>query len=505
MFDLGILLSIRHGIRLFLILMVLGPPAFAQSTDKALNRAGIYTADRPTGYRRVALVIGNSAYSHAPPLKAPAGDAVAMADKLKALGFEVRLATNTSEEQLEDAVRAFADEDVPGSRIALVYYSGHGVQRNGVNYMVPVDADIRSSLDVAEESVPLDQVLARLGTEADRLNFVLWDACRNDPFPTAQKGAPQGPARMESVPSGTLLFFGTMPGQVARDGESGRSPFTAALLEELGNPGQEVQDLIRAVGDTVKRETQGAQEPWQEGMIYGLYWPVPEPCLLLVRSTWGGPLFVDGEDLGRLSAGETRGYHLLGAGDRWISHGSDVRPFACVPGREVDLELIGVLPQGQLQVRAVLPDGRPQTAIVYLDGERAGVTPYNTSLVPGTYEVRVRSVTRATSVLPDQEQTMELVLPEVRGRGLVAGGAALFVLGAGVGAGTWLRVDPRGWTESPSYFTPRSQSALVVGNVAGWSLAGAGLALAGRGVMVRADLSDSRAPHLGTSLQWSLR
>ncbi|MGD0851364.1 tetratricopeptide repeat protein [Bradyrhizobium sp.] len=236
--------------------------------------------------RRVALVIGNSAYKNVPALVNPQKDAAAIAASLRNIGFEsVTLANDATREKLVDSLRAFADE-AEKADWAMVYYAGHGLEVGGVNYLVPTDARLAVDRDIQFEAVPLDQVLAAVDT-ANRLKLVVLDACRDNPFsprkteaPASAAATPTGGAKISSrsigrglaevkTSGGTLVVFAAKNGQVALDGEGDNSPFAVAVLQRVATPGVEINKLFRLVRDDVMEATAGRQEPYTYGSLPG--------------------------------------------------------------------------------------------------------------------------------------------------------------------------------------------------------------------------------------------
>ena len=239
--------------------------------------------------RRVALVIGNAAYRNVPALFNPEHDAEAIASSLRATGFEkVTVASDVSREQMVDALRTFATE-AEQADWAVVYYSGHGLEVNGTNYLVPVDAKISSDRDVQFAAVPLDQVMASV-EGAKKLKLVLLDACRNNPFvPQMRRTAPAdaavastsatGPAAPTrsiglglaeiKVSGATLVVYAAKHGQTALDGEGNDSPFAVAVVQRIATPNVEINKLFRLVRDDVMEATAGRQEPYTYGSLPG--------------------------------------------------------------------------------------------------------------------------------------------------------------------------------------------------------------------------------------------
>lgn len=209
---------------------------------------------------RIALVIGNSAYSSG-PLSSPKDDAEAVEGKLKDLGFQVIRKTDLRREEFFNAIRDFGDRLQQPGTVGLFYYSGHGMQVNNRNYMIPTDSDIRSELDVGRFAVPVDDVLLRMELGKSNPNFVVLDACRNNPFEKRFKSSPDGLAPMEAPPS-TLIAFAAAPGRVAEAGLGGKlSPYTQALVEHIDKPYPTFISMFQAVQNTVYARSGQKQSP----------------------------------------------------------------------------------------------------------------------------------------------------------------------------------------------------------------------------------------------------
>lgn len=232
---------------------------------------------------RVALVIGNSAYGHTSTLENAGRDAQSVAETLEALGYDVRLHLDLDKARMEDALRRFR-RAAQTSEQAIVYYAGHGLELDWQNYLVPTDARVEADLDVPFETVPLDLVLSAAGG-ARELSLVILDACRNDPFPDralaggGTRSLSRGLAPVE--PTGnTLVAYAAKEGTVAYDGEGQNSPFTAALVETLRQPGIEISFVFRQIRDKVLAETGGLQEPHIYGSLSAeaIYLNPPDPA-----------------------------------------------------------------------------------------------------------------------------------------------------------------------------------------------------------------------------------
>jgi formylglycine-generating enzyme required for sulfatase activity len=224
---------------------------------------------------RVALVIGNSAYEHAEPLPNPVNDAAAMAAALEEVGFEVVRGIDLDRQGTVRTLSDFAGR-LAEAEVGLFFYAGHGMQVNGVNYIVPVDAALTREADVFLSLVSLEQVLQVMETEVPT-RLVFLDACRDNPLArslsrslgaTRSTAVGQGLARMDTA-VGTLIAYSTAPGAVAEDGAGENSPFTAALLEHIGTPGLEARQVLSRVRQAVHQKTNGRQVPWDSSSLMG--------------------------------------------------------------------------------------------------------------------------------------------------------------------------------------------------------------------------------------------
>jgi TPR repeat protein len=213
------------------------------------------------GDLRVALVIGNSSYATAPLLN-PANDARAMGETLRGLGFSVIELRDGSKAQMAEAVAQLRDRLKGKAGVGLLYYAGHGVQVDLRNYMVPVDARLQSVADVQAQSVDVGQVIDAFKAAGNRMNIVVLDACRDNPFGGATTGKGLAPL---DAPSGTFLAYATAPGNVAEDGDatSGNGLYTQYLLAELKKPMARIEDVFKRVRFAVRRASNGRQIPWE--------------------------------------------------------------------------------------------------------------------------------------------------------------------------------------------------------------------------------------------------
>jgi uncharacterized caspase-like protein len=232
--------------------------------------------------RRVAFVVGNGAYKHAVPLPNPKIDAKAMSAMLRNVGFDVVEGTDLGRAEMAARLGEFAVKS-QGADVALFFYAGHGIAVNGKNYLIPVDADLKSELDVKiGAAIEVDAALDQTMGDA-KVKLVLLDACRDNPFVgkimrsarTRSTVVPTGLAEMKSG-EGTLIAFATAPGQTALDGKAGEnSPFTRALIANLAEPGLEVGLALTKVRAQVQDETQKQQVPWTNTNLTGFVYMNP--------------------------------------------------------------------------------------------------------------------------------------------------------------------------------------------------------------------------------------
>lgn len=239
--------------------------------------------------RRIALVIGNGAYGHTGALRNPPNDARAVSTALRALGFETLEGLNLDRVGLERTVREFLLRS-SDARMAVVFYAGHGVQIDGRNYLVPVDASFERTTEIATELAEVGNIIAGLD-DPIRTTLVILDACRDNPLgareaPTVAArsvsirsglAAPAATGRGGTAGAGTLIAFATAPGQVALDGEGDNSPFSTALVRHVGTPGLEVQQMLTRVRAEVVAATKSKQVPWSNSSLLGEVYLAGQP------------------------------------------------------------------------------------------------------------------------------------------------------------------------------------------------------------------------------------
>lgn len=217
----------------------------------------------PSG-KRVALVIGNSNYSSVARLANPANDAKLMANALKNLGFELiggGAQLDLDKAGFDAAVQSFGNR-LQGADVGLFFYAGHGLGLRDTNYLVPINANPTREADIDFQMVDVEVVLHQMEASGTKLNVVMLDACRNNPFAGRGLRASTGGLGQMQAPEGTLISFATQPKSVAQDGTDGNSPYSRALAETIRTPGLDIFQSFNQVGLVVKRATGGSQQPW---------------------------------------------------------------------------------------------------------------------------------------------------------------------------------------------------------------------------------------------------
>ena len=247
-------------------LQVFSPVSFADDleTQKAIKRNSQDATGSVRGQRRVALVIGNGDY-RVGPLSNPAHDAEDISDVLRTLGFSVQTKINVDHRQMEEAVNKFVQE-IQNGDVALFYFSGHGVQVKGENYLIPLDDSIQMEADVRFKTLNAGLVLAKMEESRNRTNIIILDACRNNPFKGLFRSPSLGLSRMDA-PKGTFIAYATAPDSVAADGTGRNSPYTKHLMEALKVKDIPIELVFKRVGKAVNQETGGQQTPWTSSSL----------------------------------------------------------------------------------------------------------------------------------------------------------------------------------------------------------------------------------------------
>ena len=240
---------------------------------------------------RIALVIGNSTYETVSALDNPNRDAELIASTLEQIDFQVTLLIDATQVEMKQALSDFGRNLRSGGpdTTGLFYYAGHGVQSFGNNYLLPVDVALSDAADLDLQGVEAQSVLRQMASARNRTNFVILDACRNNPFEDMAEFDSPGLAEMKA-PTGTFLSYATSPGAVALDGLGQNSPFTTALAREMTRPGLAVEQMFKQVRVSVLEQTNGMQTPWDTSSLTNDFTfvnaPIQDPEDLAARSLW---------------------------------------------------------------------------------------------------------------------------------------------------------------------------------------------------------------------------
>src|SRR5712671_6786896 len=261
----------------------------------------LFSAQAAKADRRIAFVVGNGAYKNVAQLPNPAIDAQAMAAVLRNVGFEVVEGTNLTRDKMTERLLEFGKK-AQGADVAVFFYAGHGIAISGTNYLLPIDADIKSEMDVKlGAAINIDLTLDQTMGDA-KVKLVFLDACRDNPFAAKMKSnsatrsvnVQTGLAEMKSG-EGTLIAFATGPGQTALDGQEGtNSPFTRALMAHITQPGLEIQQAMTEVRAQVNEETNKGQLPWGHTNLIGSVYlnPAAAPAATAAAPASPGPAVV---------------------------------------------------------------------------------------------------------------------------------------------------------------------------------------------------------------------
>jgi tetratricopeptide (TPR) repeat protein len=264
---------------------------------------GTAQAAIPAQEPRHALVIGNATYATA-PLVNSANDATAVAQVLERAGFKVDLKLNANQKQLQDAVTAFGDK-LKGGGAGLFYFAGHGVQIKGRNFLMPVGTEIKREDEVPYKAVDVQQVLDKMDTAKNRINVVILDACRDNPFARSTRSSSGGLSQVDA-PIGSLVAFATAPGSVASDGKGSNGLYTQHLLANMERPGMPIEEIFKRVRLGVRLDSNGGQVPWESTSLEGdFYFFSPSPS-----AKAGVPVLQAPPGVEHIARAE-RGYELL--------------------------------------------------------------------------------------------------------------------------------------------------------------------------------------------------
>lgn len=275
-------------IRAFLTIFMLAAfTVFAKEPDgkkrqSADDRGVKLTQKNGDTRRRIALVIGNSRYVSS-PLKNPVNDARSMAAALRRLGFEVEELKDLGYNDMNEALENFGNRLKPGG-VGLFYYAGHGMQVDGANYLIPVDARIKAENEVRYKTVDAGLVLAKMEQARSDVNIVILDACRDNPFSRSFRSSSRGLASMDA-PYGTFIAYATSPGKTAADGDGQNGIYTEELVKVLETPGLPIEQVFKRTLKTVREKSGSQQLPWVASNLEGEFWFVPPSALTDLQPT----------------------------------------------------------------------------------------------------------------------------------------------------------------------------------------------------------------------------
>lgn len=281
---------------------------------------------------RRALVIGNSAYPGDAALANPVNDATAMAKALQDLGFEVQLSTDLNLRDMTKSISAFATTVQPSDEV-LFYYSGHGAQASGINYLIPIDKEIGSEEDLEWDAYPAERVLSSLA-RAD-ISIIILDACRDNPF-KAVRSSSRGLVAMNARAGSQYIIFSTEQGKTAADGVGEQnSPFTSSFIHHITTSNKKIEDLMKDVSVEVRQKTNQYQTPWLSGsLLKDFYFRPGQPAIddtaprkpkvqtawtyggVSVESDLDGTLYIDGEEIAPIVQGQQISISDVKAGSR---------------------------------------------------------------------------------------------------------------------------------------------------------------------------------------------
>ena len=234
----------------------------------------------PVAAPRIALVIGNTAYAHLTKLRNPGNDARLMSSRLKQLGFTVTEAMDRGLSDLSNDVDAFTAQIKQHGRdtVAVLFYAGHGLEEDSINYLVPVDAQIKKRADIRTQALAVRQIAEQLAAAKNALNILIVDACRDNPFPETMPSRPAttGLTPMAAV-YGVFIASSTGSGRAALDGVDGHSPYSKLLADEIVTPGQKLEDVFKRVRRQVRLTTAEQQIPWESTALETDFYFIPPP------------------------------------------------------------------------------------------------------------------------------------------------------------------------------------------------------------------------------------
>jgi uncharacterized caspase-like protein len=268
--------------KLFVLLLssLLSWPLAAQQVIKAKSGEQAYSIQADTTHslttktaeRKIALVIGNKGYKIS-PLANAVNDANDLAELLKQKNFDVTKVIDGTRLEMRNAVRQFTEKIAQGG-VGLFYYSGHGVQVDGDNFLVPIDASFEYKEEVPDVCVSVSSILRFMESSSNRLNIMILDACRNSPFKSFSRSGEKGMVRVEA-PTGSIVAYSTAPGKTASDGTERNGLYTSKLMKYMNVPGLKIEDIFKQVRIEVSNESGNRQVPWESNSLMGDFYFTP--------------------------------------------------------------------------------------------------------------------------------------------------------------------------------------------------------------------------------------
>lgn len=255
---------------LLLIFLQVNTWGFNDDQERRVNVIKKMIPKEIAAENRIALVIGNANYKYG-ALKNPLNDAFAISKKLMELGFTVTLEVDVNRQEMREAILEFGKKLLISRGVGLFYFAGHGMQLNGNNYLIPLGAKIQFEHDVEVFTVNASTVINRMECAKNRLNIIILDACRNNPFKSSYRSRTSGLAAV-NAPAGMLIAYAAQPGKVAVDGYWENSPYTKHLVDNISIPGLRIEDVFINVRNGVSKETGSAQIPWESTSLSGIFY-----------------------------------------------------------------------------------------------------------------------------------------------------------------------------------------------------------------------------------------
>ena len=239
-------------------------------SELALSQRSLAVEPASATEQRVALVIGNASYDGGAQLRNPVNDATDVAKTLRELGFQVTLMADADWRKMRVGIQDFTQALSRGG-IGLFFFAGHGIESNGKNYLIPVKSSIEDELDLEGKAIDANSVLQGMERARNRLNIVILDACRNNPYSRGWRSAPQGGLAQMAAPAGSFIAFATSPGRIANDGTGRNGIFTKHLLANLQTGESDIDRVFNRVTHGVAVETRNSQVPWKQSSLTNIF------------------------------------------------------------------------------------------------------------------------------------------------------------------------------------------------------------------------------------------